>query len=160
MSALTTYVRLRPDQLAELRGLLVESPAEAFEYADELRMDDRGLDTDKAWGGLRHLLSKLAPPVDVITGGEALTTDVWAFDAPRLLSAQQVTAAAHFLTATPFTSLARHYDPAELALTTVYPDAIGDEDLALDYLADSYRNLVALFQAAAAENEPIILWKI
>ncbi|MEU4695109.1 DUF1877 family protein [Actinoplanes sp. NPDC023714] len=159
MSVITTYVRLRPDELAELRGLLVESPAEALEYADDLRMDDRGLDAGKAWDGLRHLLSKLAPPVDVISGGEPLAPGAPGRDAPRLLTAEQVTAAARFLSGTPFTSLARHYDPAELTLATAYPEAIGDEDLALDYLEDSYGDLVALFQAAAAENEPIILWR-
>ncbi|BBH68771.1 hypothetical protein ACTI_54560 [Actinoplanes sp. OR16] len=159
MSVITTYVRLRPDELAELRGLLVESPAEALEYADDLRMDDRGMDSGKAWDGLRHLLAKLAPPVDVISGGEPLTAGAWSADAPRLLTAEQVTAAAHFLSGTPFTSLARHYDPAELTLANVYPEAIWDEDWALEYLEDSYGNLVALFQAAAAGNEPIILWK-
>ncbi|MEU8241336.1 DUF1877 family protein [Actinoplanes missouriensis] len=159
MSVITTYVRLRTDELAELRGLLVESPEQAYEYADDLRMDSRGMDTDKAWDGLRHLLSKLAPPVDVIGGGEPLTPEPWAHDAPRLLTADQVAAAASFFAATPFTSLARHYDPAELTLASIYPEAIWDEDWALEYLEDSYRNLVALFQSAAAENEPIILWK-
>lgn len=159
MSVITTYVRLRPAELAELRSLLVESPEDAYEYADDLRLDDRGLDTDKAWDALRHLLVELSPPVDVIAGGEPLTTRIWVHDAPRLLTADQVAAAARFLTGTPFSSLVQHFDPAELTLSRVYPDAIGDEEWAVEYLAESYDSLVALFRAAAAEQETILLWR-
>jgi hypothetical protein len=164
MSEITEYVRLRPHELAQLRHLLVEDPDQACEYAGELRMGDldeevssRGMDTDKAWAGLRYLLAKLNPPIDVIGGGEPITDDIWGHDSPRLLAVDDVADAARFLTATSFASLAQRYDPAELAAAEIYP-TIWDQDWALSYLEDHYLRLVALFGAAAADREPILVW--
>jgi hypothetical protein len=164
MSMITEYARLRPHELTELRRLLVEDPDAACEYAGDLRMGDldeevssRGMDADKAWVGLQHLLAKLDPPVDVIGGGEPITDDVWGYDSPRLLSADDVADAARFLDATPFASLAEHFDPAEMTSAEVYP-AIWDQQSALAYLNEYYKQLVALFRAAAADREPILVW--
>ena len=72
MSMITEYVRLRPHELTRLRSLLVEDPDEACEYAGDLRLGDedeekssRGMDTDRAWSCLRHLLAKVGAPIDV-----------------------------------------------------------------------------------------------
>ncbi|HEX5994882.1 MAG TPA: YfbM family protein [Jiangellales bacterium] len=164
MSMILEYVRLRSHELTELRRLLVEDPDNACEYAGDLRMGDldeevssRGIDTDKAWAGLQYLLAKLGSPVDVIGGGEPMTDDEWGYDSPRLLSADDVADAAGFLGATSFASLAEHYDPAEMISAEVYP-AIWDEHWALPYLEDYYTRLVALFRAAAAAREPILVW--
>ncbi|MGW3783637.1 YfbM family protein [Micromonospora chokoriensis] len=164
MSMITEYARLRPDELTELRRLLVEDPDNACEYAGDLRMGDldeevssRGMDTDKAWAGLQYLLAKLGPPVDVIGGGEPMTKDEWGYYAPRLISADDVADAAQFLDATSFASLAEHYDPIEMMSAEVYP-AIWDQDWALSYLEDYYKLLAALFHAAAAHREPILVW--
>jgi hypothetical protein len=115
------------------------------------------MDTDKAWAGLQHLLAKAGVPVDVIFGGDSLTDDMWSYDPPRLLTAADVAEASRFLDSTPFTSLAEHYDPAELTSAGVYP-GIWDEDWALSYLEGYYGRLVALFHAAATEREPILTW--
>jgi hypothetical protein len=164
MSMITEYVRLRPDELIELRRLLIEEPDNAYEYAGDLRMGDedeavssRGMDTDKAWAGLQWLLTKLDPPVDVVAGGEPMTDDEWGYDSPRLVAAADVADAAQFLAATPFASLAEHYAPAELIAADVYP-AIWNQDWALSYLEHCYTRLVALFRAAAADGEPIVVW--
>jgi Domain of unknown function (DUF1877) len=164
MSMITEYVRLRPHELARLRQLLAEDPDEACEYAGDLRMGDedeevssRGMDTDKAWAGLRHLLAKAEAPVDIIAGGEPITVDEWGYDSPRLLTADEVGQAAGFLDATPFALLAGHFDAAELTSAAVYPD-IWDQDWALSYLEDCYVRLVRLFRAAAADREPILTW--
>ena len=164
MSEITEYVRLRPDELAQLRRLLVEDPDNACEYAGDLRMGDldeevssRGMDLDKAWAGLQHLLAKLNPPIDVIGGGEPITADIWGYDSPRLLAVADVAEAARFLAATSFASLAQRYDSAELTAANVYP-AIWDQEWALSYLEDHYRRLVALFRAAQADREPILVW--
>lgn len=164
MSIITEYVRLRPYELTELRRLLVEAPDDAYEYAGDLRMGDldeevssRGTDTDKAWAGLQYLLAKLGPPVDLIGGGEPMTDDEWGYDSPRLLTVAEVADAARFLDATSFSSLAQHYDPVELTSAEVYP-AIWEQDWALSYLEDHYTQLVALFRAAAADHEPIVVW--
>jgi len=158
------YVRLRPHELAELRRLLVEESDSAYEYAGDLGMGDvdepvssRGMDTDTAWAGLRRLLAKLDPPVDVIGGGEPMTADEWGYDSPRLFAVADVAAAARFLAATPFASLAVHYAAAELTAADVYP-GIWSQDWALSYLEESYGRLVILFCAAAADHEPIAVW--
>jgi hypothetical protein len=157
-------VPLRPHELERLRALLDEDPDEACEYANDLRMGDedeevssRGMDTDKSWAALQHLLAKAGMPVDVIGGGEPITDDVWGYDSPRLLSAEEVVTASRFLDATPFATLARHFDPAELTAEKIYPE-IWDEDDVLSYLEHYYDTLVRLFHAAAADREPIVLW--
>jgi hypothetical protein len=164
MSVIMEYVRLRPHELAELRRLLVEDPDSAYDYAGDLRMGDedeavssRGMDTDQAWAGLRWLLAKLDPPVDIIGGGESMTEDEWGYDSPRLLAAADVADAARFLAATPFAALAEHYVPAELTAADVYP-GIWTQEWALAYLEETYGRLVALFSAAAADREPIAAW--
>jgi Domain of unknown function (DUF1877) len=163
MSMITEYVRLRPPELAELHRLLVKEPDDAYEYVGDLRMDEdeevssRGMDTDKAWAGLQFLLARLGPPVDVISGGDPINDDTWGYDTPRLLTAADVAEASRFLDATSFASLAEHYDPAELTSAGVYP-GIWDQDWALSYLEDCYVRLVALFHAAAADRESILVW--
>lgn len=164
MSMVTAYRRLRPHELVELRRLLAEKPEEAYGWVEELELGDegqdvppRGMDTDKAWAGLQHLLAKLHPPVDVISGGTPLTGQEWGYDSPRLLTVDQVADAARFLNVTPFASLARHYDPAELISAEIYPE-IWDDDGALSYLEGYYTAIVALFGNAAADHEPILVW--
>lgn len=110
-----------------------------------------------ARAGLQYLLAKLDPPVDVISGGEPVTDDVWGYDSPRLIAVDDVARAARFLEATSFASLAENYDPAELTAAEIYP-AIWDQNWALSYLDDYYKLLAALFRAAAADREPILVW--
>jgi hypothetical protein len=167
MSMITEFVRLRPHELTELRRLLIEKPDDAYEYAGDLGMGDddqdddaqasRGMDTDKAWAGLQYLLAKLYPPVDVIGGGEPLTDDEWGYDSPRLLTVAEVAEAARFLDATSFAVLAGQYDPAAMTSAEIYPQ-MWDEEWALQYLEDNYTPLVALFRAAAADGEPVLVW--
>jgi hypothetical protein len=164
MSMITEYVRLRPHELAELYRLLVEDPDEAYEYAADLRMGDlgdevssRGMDTDKAWAGLQYLLDRLSTPVDVISGGVALTGDHWGYDAPRLLSVDDVAQAATFLDATAFSLVAAHFDPGEMTASEIYPGIWG-EQWALSYLEEYYERLVQLLHAAAEDREPILIW--
>jgi len=75
----------------------------------------------------------------------------------RRIGDAEVADAARFLAATAFASLARHYDPAELNSADIYP-ACWEQDWALSYLDDHYTRLVALFRAAAADREPIVVW--
>jgi hypothetical protein len=164
MSMIAGYVRLRPQEFTELQRLLLDGPEEAYEYACDLQMGDedegvssRGMDTDKAWAGLQHLLAKAGMPVDIVGGGEPLSDDMWGYDPPRLLTAADVAEASRFLDGTSLASLAEHYDPAELTSAGVYP-GIWHQDWAFAYLEDHYTKLVALFHAAATEREPILTW--
>jgi len=160
----TEYVRLRPYELARLRQLLVEYPDEAYDYVGDLQLGDedeemsaRGMDIDKAWAGLQDLLAKAGASVDVIGGGEPITEEVWGYDAPRLLSAEDVRAASRFFDETPFAVLARHFVPAELTDANIEPP-VWSEEWALEYLEQNYTKLVELFRAAACDDEPILVW--
>jgi hypothetical protein len=161
MSVVTRYVRLSRAELAELRRRLTEEPDGACGYADDLGEESpsRGLDTDKAWGGLRHLLSRAGAPVDVIGGGRPVTDEEWGYDAPRLLTAAEVHAAAGFLGRTPFAALSAHFEPAALTTAEVYPADLWTQDWALSYLEEHYDGLVTLFRGAAADHEPILVWQ-
>ncbi|GAA2637751.1 hypothetical protein GCM10010399_83740 [Dactylosporangium fulvum] len=154
MSMIMQYARLRPSELAELQRLLAEAPDDAHDFVSDLA---RQMDTDKAWAGLEHLLKKLDPPVDVISGGTALTDDEWGYESPRLLTRDEVGSAARFLGGTPFERLVEGYDPAEFAAARVYP-GIWDEEWAQDYLSGAYAHLVTFFRAAAAAGDSIVLW--
>jgi hypothetical protein len=124
---------------------------------EDEEVTSRGMDTDKAWAGLPYLLARLAAPVDVIGGGDPITEEEWGYGSPRLLTVDHVEAAARFLDATPFASLARRFDAAEFTADEVYP-GIWDQDWALSYLEDCYQRVVALFSAAAVDREPILVW--
>jgi hypothetical protein len=164
MSAITEYARLRPVELAHLRHLLVDAPDEAYAFvgdlADREHQDDetpRGTDIDKAGAGLAYLLGQLAPPVDVVGGGTPLPDREWGYDAPRLLTTEEVITASRFLNQTPFVRLAERYVPADLTAASVYPD-IWSEEWALEYLEEAYTRLTALFHAAAIEGDSILIW--
>jgi hypothetical protein len=166
MSVIVEYVRLRPAELAELRRLLAEAPDEAYGYAGDLAGQDadvapdevpRAIDTDKAWAGLEHLLDKLRPPVNVVRGGGPITDDVWGYDAPRLLAAEQVRSAAEFLDAISFEKLTEGFDANELTKAEVYPN-IWDEIWTLEYLKEAYTTLVAFFCAAAEDGDSVLIW--
>jgi hypothetical protein len=97
MSMITEYLRLRPREFTELQRLLLNGSEEAYGYASDLQMGKedeapppRGMDTDKAWAGLQHLLAKAGMPVDIIFGGESVTDDMWGYDPPRLLTVADV----------------------------------------------------------------------
>jgi hypothetical protein len=158
------FVRLRAHEISELARLLPDGQREAYEYVCELPMGDedervppRGMDTDKAWAGLQHLLDKAGVPVDIVDCGEPLFDDGWGVVPPCLLTPVDVAEASRLLDGAPFAALAERYDPAELTSAGVYP-SIWDEDWALPYLEDCYSRLVALFHAAATEGEPVLTW--
>jgi hypothetical protein len=164
MGMITEFVRLRESDLMELVRLLDDDPDGAYEFTGDLadQHDDerdapRGMDTDKAWAGLQVLLSRADCPVDVIGGGTPLTDAVWGYDSPRLLTVEDVSAAAEFLVTTPFPRLASHYDATQFAADEVYPQ-IWDEDDALDYLEGHYAGLVSFYGAAAAGREYVLVW--
>ncbi|TDV44300.1 uncharacterized protein DUF1877 [Actinophytocola oryzae] len=154
---ITQYLRLTPAEADQLRRLLAEAPDEAYEFVDRDEDQARGMDTDKAWAGLEFLLAKLGPPVNVISGGTAVTDDEWGYDSPRLLGPDEVAEASRFLDGTPFARLAELYDPAELTAAEVYP-MMWDEDWALEYLGGVHTALVTFFHDAAAASDSVLLW--
>lgn len=165
VSMVTEYLRLRPYELAELRGLLDAPGDEAIEYVEELSTVDapdtpdserRAIDLDKSWDGLRYLLALAGPPpVDMVSGGVPVTDQTWGYDAPRLLTPDEVASSARFLASTPFERLAANYDPAALDAADVYPG--GWQDIDTGYLAGWYRSLVDYFVGAAAMGDSVLV---
>jgi hypothetical protein len=166
MSMIMQYIRLRTDELVKLRDLLANDPNGAFDYVDELAdlaVDDvpegRTFDTDKAWAGLDHLLGRAGgAPVNIIYGGEMLTQDDWGYAPPRLLTPDEVRAAATFLEATPFTTLAAAYDAEELTRAGIYPEIWHTGERACEYLSRWYNGLVAFFTRTAAAGDSLVVY--
>jgi hypothetical protein len=87
------FVRLRAREITELARLLPNGQREAYEYVCELSIGDedekvppRGMDTDKAWAGLQHLLDKAEVPVDIVDCGKPFFDDGWGVTPPCLLT--------------------------------------------------------------------------
>jgi len=154
-------VRLSATELAELRRRLATAPESAYEYIEGIGFSDgmdgvvgRGTHLDRAWAGLQYLLDLAGPPpVDVIGGGVALTDHNWDYDTPRLLTQDEVSKAADFLSSTPFDRLAEHFDV--IAMGGVYPEYWAEDDL--NYLADQYLNLVDFFCVAARQRQAVVV---
>jgi Domain of unknown function (DUF1877) len=159
------YVRIRADEYADLRRLLVDDPDGAFDFVDALAdgsaedvpaQESRSMDTDRSWAAIGYLLGRAGPrPVDVIRGGTRLTEDEWGSEPPRYLDPAEVALAAADLADIPFDQLAAHYDPA--AMAEVYP-GIWANDWAQPYLRDWYQRITAFFQHAAGEHDGMIAY--
>jgi hypothetical protein len=162
------YARLGLSEVAELRRLLAAKKNKALRYVEDVTASSadvapgslpRRMDLDKAWDAIRYLLDRAGPPpVDVVTGGSALTDKTWVYDSPRLLSPDEVVASAQFLDTTPFERLIVHFDAAALDADEVYPGDWEDEDDASTYLAACYRSLTGFFARAAADGEAVLVW--
>lgn len=158
MSMIMQYVRIQPDELVQLRWLLVADRNRAYDYVDELADADRwrSLDTDKAWAGLDYLLNLAGPPpVDVIHGAQRLTDDEWGYGPPRLLTEAEVRQGAEFLDLTPFAQLAVHLDPD--AMSGIYP-GIWARDDAGEYLGMWYQAQRDFFHRAAAQGDALVIY--
>jgi hypothetical protein len=158
------YARVTQDELD--RGLA--DPDWAYEYLGELEESDyrgddpagsgRTFDVDKAWNGIGYLLNAAGSgPVDVVTGGEPVSTEDLGYGPARFLTPAQVGEGARYLAAMRWELLARHFDPAQLNADDIYP-ATWDDAHALDYLRSNYEGLVQFFSAAAAAGDAVILW--
>lgn len=169
MSMIMQYIRIRDEELATLRAMLVAERNRAFDYADELADGDdegvpaersRSLDTDKSWDAIAFLLRRYREQagdeaVDVVHGGIRLTEDEWGYESPRYLTPDEVRRGASQLDAVPFERLAVYFEPA--LMSKVYPQIWADDD-ALAYLRDWYAHLAAFFRHAAADRDGMIVF--
>ncbi|KAF0836527.1 DUF1877 family protein [Nocardia caishijiensis] len=112
-------------------------------------------DIDKAWDGLRYLLE--AANIDLDLFGDL---DPWAGDgATRIWSAAEIAAAARILTATPYSVLEKHFDPAAMDDDDIYP-AIWDTDFCRDFLRENYDALREFFVfAAERDSQAVVLFQ-
>lgn len=164
MGMVGAYARVTPDELDRA----LADPGWASEYLGELEESDypgeepsgsgRTFDVDKAWNGIGYLLNAAGGgPVDVVTGGEPVSTEDLGYGPARFLTPAQVGEGARYLAAMRWEQLARNFDPAQLNADDIYP-AIWDDAHALDYLRSNYEGLVQFFSTAAAAGDAVILW--
>ncbi|MGI8333726.1 DUF1877 family protein [Actinomadura scrupuli] len=158
------YVRVTPQELAralrdpdwaeEFTDDVLDAEAEAEEDGELPVAERRGCDVGKAWDALRILLHRIAPidPCPFL-GGEAFG-EVWSYDRPRALTAEQVGVLAGQLSAVSFDMLEDAYDEQCLAEAYLGPwsrDAVAS-------LRESYDALVEHFKFSTAAGDAMILY--
>lgn len=125
---------------------------EEYEDNDERSRDPDGF-IEKAWGGIQFLLDAADVPIELLMDGDPIDDQClfcgW--------SAEAVKKTAEILGATPFETLAVHFDPARLSEEEVYPMRhLWDAD-ELEYLRDNYATLANFFNATAAKGDAALM---
>ncbi|MFC4377029.1 DUF1877 family protein [Nocardia halotolerans] len=148
MGPVLAFHRISDDDAARITA----DAEAAFDLIDQLdREGEPTGDIDKAWDGLRYLLS--AANIDLDLYGDL---DPWAGDSDtRVWTATQVAAAAHTLTTTPYRVLDEHFDPVAMDDADIYPE-IWDTDFCRAYLREHYESLSAFFVSAAERNSQAV----
>lgn len=155
------YARLGADAAAKAAddqqwaATHVESLADEWAERETPPGQARYFTIGPAWGGLHGLLREHGGlGVDVVQGGEPLGLP-GAIGTARLLGAEDVAAAARFLTGTAFDELAAHYD---VAVCEACPDpAEHPPEERLETLENAYAGLGAFFTAAAESGDAVVL---
>lgn len=102
----------------------------------------------KDWAGLQYLLDEGEVGVDVLMDGEELDEHLSGW------SAGLVADAARTLAATPFETLAVHFDPEKMMAADVYPAAWDGDDR--DVLRELHRELAEFFATVAGRGDAAI----
>ena len=120
------------------------------------------IDVDKAWHGIHYLLTgrtdEGSEPLSLaVMGGTEIGEDV-GYGPARFLEPEQVRRIAAWLPDD--TVFKSRFDPQAMEKAKIYPEIIWvrDEDDALDYLVENYRELVAFYKSAAIRGDGAILW--
>jgi hypothetical protein len=135
----------------------LDALAEEWVELDLEPEDARYFSVGRAWGPLHALLRECEPAVDVVHGGTPLGLD-GGLGPVRSLTPQEVRTVAELLNATPFASLARTYDMAELCDGGDCPDPSEhlDEERP-QVLGERYEELRRFCTAAAAAGDGVVL---
>jgi hypothetical protein len=177
MGMVATYRAVSERELERLRG--DPDAADDFFYGADL-LDDvdamlrreaeetaagRRLSLEKDWHALQFLLTgdaaldlppDPAPPASVVLGGSETEWEA-SYGQVRLLSADQVAAAAAALRAIPLAELQRRFDPARFDAARIYPGPSGGwTGSQVQSLWEIYPKLVAFFERAAADRAVIL----
>lgn len=158
------YVRLTPDELERARrdpdwaeewtGDVLDAEMDA-ELGDGPPVAEvRGFDTDKVWDALRVLLHRAVPVEPCPFLGGAPFGEVWSYDRPRTLTADEVRAVAARLAAVPFDRLLEAYD--ETALGSAYLGPWTRAQVA--ELRPTYDGLVRYFGDTARRGDALLLY--
>jgi hypothetical protein len=167
MSVSCCLLRLSGPDLIELDRRLTEdkTAADAFLQHDQ-RSESTG-NLEQGWYGLHFLLtgfdiyeSKGEPPLNFIATGDRNYTATPEFLGGHLLEPSTVQRASAALSALTRSDLKKHYNPAQFRAKDVYPAIWSDEeaDDSFDFLMQSFDEAQRLLAAAAAAQEPVVVY--
>jgi len=145
----------------ELKGLLDGSlDMEAF-LSRVVLEEERCIDIDKAWAGIRYLLLGGGEEagqgrVDPILGGKALGEEDAGFGPARILSPEEVRSAADSLAAVDFDGFRGLFREGILGNPEVYPGYEDEEDF--NYLEYNFGVLRDFFSRCAAAGGDMLLF--
>lgn len=165
MSMIGEYARVTPAELDRALGdpewalKLVVGRMEAEAERPPAPASARCLDIDKAWDALGFLLRRLAFPVDVVHGEDAVQdAEDWGYGPPRYLTPEQVRVAAGALAEISGADLTAGVGPEDLAKAEVYPTIVWERGESLDYVSEHYERLRPFFRAAADDGDAVLIW--
>lgn len=155
--------RLSAEELAAVRA--DPTAVDALLYGDldddEAEMPEPELDLDKSWHGIHYLLTGTdwqigAGAGAAILGGVEIGQD-GGYGPPRLLDRATVRAVATELDAIDVETLGARFDPDAMTGAEIYPDIWADGADARDYLMSHFIELRRFYQAAAANDQAVLL---
>ena len=137
-------------------------------YLGSEDIDKKGyrLDLDKSWDALNYLLTghtldtieEAEPPLsDIIFSGQILDDDQdMGYGPAQFLQPQQVKIIYRALTGIAVSDIREKYDAGVMNEKNVYPASWKDNTEDKNYITDSFEDLKAFYEDAAAEGQAVI----
>lgn len=157
--------RISPALLNDL--LQGEVVVEDVIYVEE--EEDQSLYLDKSWHAIHYLLNGAAwegeePLVHTVLGGTAISEpdeeelESGEYNPTRYLTPELVKQISDALQGMSEAELQRRYNPKQMTELDIYPSIDWEADGELEYVMDYYRELVAYYREAAANQEAMLLY--
>ncbi|MBD3922619.1 YfbM family protein [Paenibacillus sp. PR3] len=165
MSMVGNLKRISPALLNEL--LQGEVELEEVLYGEE--EVDQSLYLDKSWHAIHYLLNGAAwegeePLVHTVLGGTAIgepdedEMESGEYNPTRYLTPELVKQISDALQGITEVELQSRYNPEQMTEMDIYPSIDWEDDGELEYVMDYYRELVAYYRDAAANQEAMLLY--
>jgi Domain of unknown function (DUF1877) len=165
MGMIGNYRRITIDRLAKLQNELDSIADFLLSHNDPEFSSEKYLDIDKSWHGIHFLLTgdrvEGKPPLEnAILGGSPLGDP----EHPQLdygvrfLIPNEVQEVAKALSQMAESELRSRFNPELLSAANIYPNVWERGAEELDYLMFYYVRLVKFFQAAAENNEAMLIY--
>ncbi|GMK39978.1 hypothetical protein PCCS19_30330 [Paenibacillus sp. CCS19] len=165
MSMVGNLKRISPVLLNDLLQGEVEVEDVLYNDADE----DNSLYLDKSWHAIHYLLNGAAwegeePLVHTVLGGTAIgeadeeEMESGEYNPIRYLTPEWVKQISDALQAITEAELHSRYNPEHMKEMDIYPSIDWQDEGELEYVMDYYRELLAYYQEAAANQEAMLLY--
>lgn len=156
MSIIGNLKQVTSEQLKNL----IENP-DLIESLIFEEVDDNYLDLDKAWHGIHFLLNDDVwggnePLRFVVMGREEIGEDI-GYGPTRYLTSSEVKDISRTLSKISIESLIKKFDAERFKKADIYP-SIWEEEDAIDYLMEYYKELVDYYNDAAKNNNVMLVY--